>query len=377
MRQRWSPGPDSTFVAGRRRFALAVVREDQAMTRALRLARRGPAGPNPRVGCVVLDPDGLVIGEGWHEGAGTPHAEVVALAAAGPGARGGTVVVTLEPCAHHGRTGPCADALVAAGVRRVVYGCEDAHPVAAGGAVSLGSAGVDVAEVADPALQAAARALIERWTFALRHSRPFVTWKLATTLDGRSAARDGSSRWITGPLARADAHRLRSECDTVLVGTGTALADDPQLTVRDAAGHLAGRQPVRAVMGLRDVPASARLLDSDALTVRLRMRDPAAALEELWVAGSRHVLLEGGPTLAASFVAAGLVDEVIAYVAPALLGAGAPAIADVGVHSIADARLYEIVDASVVGTDVRLHLRPRVETLAAEDGAELQALADA
>ena len=261
-------------------------------------------------------------------------------------------------------------------MRRVVYGCEDVNPVAAGGAVSLGSAGVDVAEVANPALQAAARALIERWTFALRHSRPFVTWKLATTLDGRSAARDGSSRWITGPLARADAHRLRSECDTVLVGTGTALADDPQLTVRDAAGQLADRQPVRAVMGLRDVSASARLLDSDALTVRLRTRDPAAALEDLWVAGSRHVLLEGGPTLAASFVAAGLVDEVIAYVAPALLGAGAPAIADVGVHSIADARLYEIVDASVVGTDVRLHLRPRVETLAAEDGAELQALSD-
>lgn len=353
------------------------MREAEAMARALQLALRGVSGPNPRVGCVVLDRHGTIVGEGWHEGAGTAHAEVVALAAAGSAARGSTVVVTLEPCAHHGRTGPCADALVAAGVRRVVYGCDDANPVAAGGAAALDSAGVEVDQVADPALRVATGALVERWAFAFRHGRPFVTWKLATTLDGRSAARDGSSRWITGPLARADVHRLRSECDTVLVGTGTVLADDPQLTVRDATGQLSGRQPLRAVMGLRDVPAYARVLDADAPTKRLRNRDPASALADLWRAGSRHVLLEGGPTLAASFVKAGYVDEVVAYVAPALLGAGAPAIADLGVESIIDARRYELVDATVVGTDVRLVLRPEVKPRATTPGPDLRTISHA
>ena len=356
---------------------MVVVSDGQAMARALALARRGPSGPNPRVGCVVLDRSGVIVGAGWHEGVGTAHAEVVALGVAGERARGGTVVVTLEPCTHHGRTGPCVDALVAASVRRVVVGCADPNPVAAGGAAGLRAAGIDVAEVADPELQAAAGALVERWTFTLRHGRPFVTWKLATTLDGRSAARDGSSQWITGPAARADVHRLRAECDTVLVGSGTVLADDPQLTVRDPAGRLSRRQPTRAVMGLRVLPADARVLDADAPSVRLRTQDPMVALADLWLAGSRHVLLEGGPTLAASFVKAGYVDEVLAYVAPTLLGAGTPVIANLGVESIDDARRFGLVNATVIGSDVRLVLRPVVTSLADTPGPDLPAAAHA
>jgi diaminohydroxyphosphoribosylaminopyrimidine deaminase/5-amino-6-(5-phosphoribosylamino)uracil reductase len=338
---------------------MTIVSEAQAMARALVLARRGPTGENPRVGCVVLDRDGAIAGEGWHEGAGTAHAESVALAAAGDRARDGTAVVTLEPCAHDGRTGPCVQTLIDAAVGRVVYGLAEPNPVASGGAALLRSVGIDVAEIDDPTLRTAAVDLVRHWAFAVRSGRPFVTWKFATTLDGRSAARDGSSRWITGPAARADVHRLRAECDTVLVGTGTVLADDPQLTVREAAGPPPVRQPVRAVMGLRDLPPHARVLDDPSPGVLLRTRDPAEAVRVLWDRGARHILLEGGPTIAASFVAAGLVDEVIAYVAPAVLGAGPPAVADLGIDSIADAVRFELLDATVIGDDIRLTMRRR------------------
>jgi diaminohydroxyphosphoribosylaminopyrimidine deaminase / 5-amino-6-(5-phosphoribosylamino)uracil reductase len=329
---------------------MPVVSIDDAMRRALELAALGPTGPNPRVGCVVLDRVGRLAGAGWHQGAGTPHAEAVALEAAGPRAAGGTAVVTLEPCAHRGRTGPCTELLAGAGVVEVVYGHPDPNPLAAGGAGVLAAAGVTVSQIGDRALRAAAGRLIERWAAALALGRPYVTLKLAATLDGRAAAPDGSSQWITGPAARADGHRLRAEADTVLVGTGTAVADDPQLTVRDAAGGLAGRQPLRAVMGLRTLPPSPLL--------RLRTRDPATGLAELWDRGSRHVLLEGGPTLGAAFLVAGLVDEVVAYVAPALLGAGPPAVGDLGITTIGDARRFVLVDAEVVGGDVRFTMRP-------------------
>ena len=334
-----------------------VVSEERAMTRALVLARRGPTGVNPRVGCVVLESTGAIAGQGWHDGVGTAHAESVALASAGQRAVQGTAIITLEPCAHHGRTGPCVEELLDAGIARVVYGCRDPNPVAAGGAGRLAAAGVDVAEIADPTLRAAAIDLVARWAIALQLGRPFVTWKFAATLDGRSAALDGSSQWITGPSARADAHRLRAECDTVLVGTGTVLADDPCLTVRDASGQPAALQPVRVIMGLRDLPADARVLDAIAPSMRLATRDPAIGVAELWATGSRHVLLEGGPTLAAAFLRAGYVDEVISYVAPALLGAGPPAVADLGVTSIDDVRRFELVDTCVLGSDVRITMR--------------------
>ncbi|WP_209723057.1 bifunctional diaminohydroxyphosphoribosylaminopyrimidine deaminase/5-amino-6-(5-phosphoribosylamino)uracil reductase RibD [Marmoricola sp. OAE513] len=333
------------------------------MRRALELAATSgvPHGPNPRVGCVLLATDGSVIAEGFHRGAGTAHAEAAALAAAyelaGPeAARGATAVVTLEPCNHTGRTGPCARALVNAGVARVVFAQPDPNPLAAGGAATLREAGI---AVETGLLERESRRLNRAWTFALEHGRPFVTWKLAATLDGRSAAADGSSRWITGEEARRDVHRLRAECDAILVGTGTALTDDPALTVRDEVGELVGLQPLRVVVGERELPPGARLLDGSAETVHLQTRDVAGALAELHELGIQHVFLEGGPTLGAAFLAAGRVDEVVAYVAPKLLGSGRSAVADLGIESITGALELEVEDVTVLGHDVRFTGRPR------------------
>jgi diaminohydroxyphosphoribosylaminopyrimidine deaminase/5-amino-6-(5-phosphoribosylamino)uracil reductase len=311
---------------------------------------------------VLLAPDGTTVAEGFHRGAGTPHAEADALSRAGDGARGATAVVTLEPCNHTGRTGPCAQALVAAGVARVLYAQSDTNPLASGGARTLRAAGVDVE---GGLLAEEARALNRTWTFALEHQRPFVTWKFATTLDGRSAAADGTSRWVSSLPARRDTHRLRALCDTILVGTSTVLVDDPQLTVRDDLDRPLPRdhQLLRAVMGLREVPADRRVLDEAAETVVLRTRDPHQALATLFARGRQHVFLEGGPTLAAAFLTAGLVDEVVTYVAPMLLGAGRVAVADLGIGTITDALHLDLTDVTVLGdgpdTNVRLTMTPR------------------
>lgn len=334
--------------------ARAVTAAEQAaMWRALDIAGTPgvPLGPNPRVGCVLLDPAGAVLAEGYHHGAGTPHAEVEALSAAGASARGATAVVTLEPCAHTGRTGPCAQALVAAGVARVVFAQTDPNPVAAGGAEVLRAAGVDVVA---GLMAEEARALNRAWTFSVTHGRPWVTWKAAATLDGRVAAQDGTSRWITSAEARAEVHALRDEVDAVLVGTGTALQDDPHLTARRGDGSLRERQPLRVVMGRTALPATLRVLDEAAPTLVLPTRDPAEALAQLHDLEVRHVLLEGGPRLAGAFVRAGLVDRVVWYVAPALLGAGPAALADAGITTVSEALRLSVQDVVRVGPDVRI-----------------------
>ena len=326
------------------------------MRRALQLAASGPwPDPNPRVGCVLVAPDGTVVGEGFHHGAGTPHAEIEALSAAGDAARGATAFVTLEPCSHTGRTGPCSDALAGSGVARVVFAQSDPNPDASGGAERLHAAGV---QVTGGVLADEAAAINERWARTVALGRPLVTWKLATTLDGRSAAADGTSQWITGDAARADVHLLRATRDAVLVGTGTVLADDPRLTVRMPGGEPTPRQPLRAVMGERDVPDAARVRDAPGTLVHLATREPREALDLLWRRGVRDVWLEGGPTLPAAFLSAGLVDDVYAYVAPALLGAGHAAVADLGIRSIADVHRLDLVDVAVVGGDVRIHAVP-------------------
>jgi len=332
--------------------------ESAAMDRALALAgsvdlRRDP---NPRVGAVVLSSTGEVISDAAHRGAGHPHAEATAIQQAGPRAAGATLVVTLEPCNHIGRTGPCTELIRAAGIHRVVFAQRDPNPDAAGGAAALRAAGVDVEAGwrEDEAL-----ALNPHWTFAMVGQRPFVTWKLAATIDGRSAAADGTSRWITGPAARGDVQRLRAGCDTVLVGTGTVATDDPWLTVRHPSGQPLAResQPRRAVMGRRELDPRSRVFDLAADTVRLRTRQPEDALDSLFSLGSRHVWLEGGPTLSAAFVRAGLVDEVVAYVAPAMLGAGVAAVGDLGISNVSDALRFELDDVTRVGSDVRLTMR--------------------
>jgi diaminohydroxyphosphoribosylaminopyrimidine deaminase/5-amino-6-(5-phosphoribosylamino)uracil reductase len=337
--------------------------EQRAMRRALELAQTPgvPLGPNPRVGCVLLDDEGRTVAEGHHRGAGTPHAEADALARAGRAARGATAVVTLEPCNHTGRTGPCAQALVDAGVRRVVFAQADPNPAAAGGARTLERAGV---EVEHGLLEPEARALNRVWTIAVERGRPFVTWKFATTLDGRSAAADGTSRWVSSLAARRDTHRLRALCDVMLVGTGTVATDDPLLTVRDEHDRPLERQPLRVVMGERDLDPARRVFNADAETLHLRTRDPRAALCEIHARGRQHVFLEGGPTLAGAFLRAGLVDEVVAYVAPMLLGAGRSAVADLGITTIADALRPTVTDVTVLdGLDgeapnVRLTMTP-------------------
>lgn len=319
-------------------------------------AVRGSTSPNPPVGCAILDAGGELVGVGATEPPGGPHAEVVALRAAGVRAVGGTAVVTLEPCTHQGRTPPCTLALVAAGISTVYYAVEDPNPQAAGGAGRLREAGLTVhgGPLADRARAGPLRA----WLHFARTGRPHVTWKLATTLDGRVAAADGTSRWITSAASRADVHALRAKVDAVVVGTGTALADDPALTVRDADGRPAARQPLRVVVGRRALPPSARLLDGTAETLCLATHEPAAVLDALAGRGVVDVMLEGGPTLAGAFVSAALVDRVVAYVAPALLGSGPAALGDAGVTTIGGAVRLLVEDATVIGGDVRLSAVP-------------------
>jgi len=340
---------------------MATTAEVAAMRRALALAAspQVPHGPNPRVGAVLLDPRAGVVGEGYHAGAGSPHAEVVALAAAGARAAGATLVVTLEPCDHTGRTPPCTAAVLAAGVARVVYAAADAAPPAAGGGARLAAAGVDVES---GVLADEADALNPAFAFSARAARPYVTWKLAATLDGRVAAPDGTSRWLTGAPARADVHRLRASVDAVAVGTGTVVADDPALTVRGDDGTPASTQPLRVVIGTRSLPPGARVLDDQAATAVLATRDVTGALTQLRSQGVRHLLLEGGPTLAGAFVDARAVDRVVAYLAPGLLGAGSPALARPGVTTLAQTLRLRGGDVASVGDDVRWESYPDYAT---------------
>jgi diaminohydroxyphosphoribosylaminopyrimidine deaminase/5-amino-6-(5-phosphoribosylamino)uracil reductase len=336
-------GPEGTDLVGAMRRALAAS-----------VAVHGTTSPNPPVGAVVLDGSGAVVGVGATAPPGGPHAEVTALREAGARARGGTAVVTLEPCAHHGRTPPCTEALAAAGVARVVFAVRDPHPRAGGGGAVLRAGGVAVQEgvLADEV----ARGPLRAWLHAVRTGRPHVTWKLAATLDGRSAAADGTSRWITGAAARAEVHELRAAVDAIVVGTGTVLADDPSLTARLPDGSLRARSPLRVVVGHRDVPPGFALDAPDVL--HLRTRDPDVVLAALHARGVVDVLLEGGPRLAGAFVAAHRVDRVLAYLAPALLGAGAAALADAGVGTIADLARLQVDEVRRVGADVLVDARP-------------------
>jgi diaminohydroxyphosphoribosylaminopyrimidine deaminase/5-amino-6-(5-phosphoribosylamino)uracil reductase len=332
--------------------------ERAAMARARELGDSvlGSTSPNPPVGAVVLDAGGAVVGEGATSPPGGPHAEVVALARAGERARGGTAVVTLEPCAHTGRTGPCADALLAAGIARVVIAVPEPTELAGGGTARLRAGGVDVVD--GVGLAEAEDGALASWLTGVREHRPRVVWKVAATLDGRVAAADGTSRWITGPEARAEVHRLRAGCDAVLVGSGTALTDDPQLTVRDAEGRTAERQPLRVVVDRRGrLPATARVLDDAAATHVTAAATPRALLDELFARGIRRLLLEGGPTLAAAFLRDGLVDEIVMHLAPKLLGAGPALVGDLGIPTIAGALDLEVRDVTLLGRDVQVRLK--------------------
>jgi diaminohydroxyphosphoribosylaminopyrimidine deaminase/5-amino-6-(5-phosphoribosylamino)uracil reductase len=340
-------------------------RFEPAMRRALELAALGPlTGGNPQVGCVLLDADGVVVAEGWHRGAGTPHAEAAAIANAA-GRRFETAVVTLEPCAHHGRTGPCAEALIAAGARRVVIAVADPAE-GAGGAAVLRAAGV---EVLTGVLGDEGETLLTPWLTAVRRGRPWTIVKWAQSLDGRAAAADGSSQWITGPDARADVHRRRSEVDAVITGTGTVLADDPAYTARDAGGALLPHQPIPVVVGRRAVPPDARLRSHPAGLIEAGDAALDAVLADLHARGIRRVLVEAGPALTSAVLRDGLADELVVYVAPVLIGGQATSIGDLGIPSIEAAMRLTMTDLQQLGDDLAITLTPAPTTHPAEQGA--------
>lgn len=371
------------------------------MQRALELAARAlySTDPNPRVGCVLVR-DGAIVGEGWHELAGQPHAEAHALRAAGDRARGATAYVTLEPCSHHGRTPPCADALIAAGVARVVYACGDPFPlVNGGGAAKLRAAGIAVEE---GCLRAEAEALNPGFLARLRRGRPFVRVKLASSLDGRTALANGASRWITGEAARADVQRLRARSSAIVTGAATVLRDDPRLTVRDDSLALLGRRPLRVVLDPRGrVPPTAQLFreagpvlvvvaaaaarGASGSESRAAVGAESAGADALRAAGAEvvgvaapggafaptdvlallaarqanEVLVESGPRLAGAFLAAGCVDELVVYLAPHLLGPDAtPFAALPRIESMSERLQFALRDVETLGPDLRLTLVP-------------------
>ena len=333
---------------------------EDAMIRALELALMGPAkGVNPQVGAVILNSNGEVIGEGFHKGSGTPHAEVVALEAALSGSQklptGSVAVVTLEPCNHTGKTGPCAQALIEAGVSKVVFASSDPGEISSGGAKTLLAAGI---EVEAGVLEERANQQLRVWLTSNKNQRPFVTLKWASSLDGRAAAQDGTSKWISGAQSRADAHRRRSEVDAILVGTGTALIDDPELTARNADGSLQLSQPLRVVLGTRDLPSNLRVFNADAETRTIKTQSIHGALSELYEQGIKHVLVEGGPTLASRFVQMDLVDEYVLYLAPKLIGGDKLAIGSIDVPSIDKAKGLVFQEVSRLGEDVLVVAAP-------------------
>lgn len=328
-----------------------------AMQMALRAAEdvKGSTYPNPPVGAVILDAAGAVVGVGATQPVGGAHAEVMALAQAGAAAAGGTAVVTLEPCNHQGRTGPCVEALAAAGISTVVYAVADPNPQAAGGADRLRELGIGV--VGGVEAQAAQQGALREWLHKQRAGRPHITWKYGASVDGRSAANDGTSQWITGEQSRADVHRRRAVAEAIIVGTGTVFADDPRLTARTPDGELALRQPLRVVVGMREVSLDANVLNDDSHTMVIRTHDPYEVVAAL---GDRtDVILEGGPTLAGAFLRAGLVDRILAYLAPMVLGGNVSAVQDVGVNTLSQAAAWEYDQIERLGPDVLLSLIPR------------------
>lgn len=333
---------------------------EDAMNRALELALKGPVtGINPQVGAVILNAAGEVIGEGYHKGSGTDHAEVVALKAALVGENklepGATAVVSLEPCNHTGKTGPCAVALIEAGISKVVFASSDPGDQSSGGSETLRAAGV---EVESGILVERANQQSRVWLTAAKNKRPFVSLKWASSVDGRAAAQDGTSKWISGTESRADAHRRRSEVDAILIGTGTAIIDDPELTARKEDGSLYEHQPLRVVVGERELPSNLRLFNESAETLTMKTQSIHGALSELYEKGIKHVLVEGGPTLASRFVQLDLVDEFVIYLSPMLLGGDKLAIGSIDVPGIEKAKVLEFTEVTKLGSDIQVIARP-------------------
>ncbi len=307
-------------------------------------------GSNPIVGAVVLSPAGEIIGEGFHKSG--PHAEVIALEQAADLANGATLYVTLEPCNHQGKTGPCTEAIIKAGIAKVVYAVRDPNPLASGGAKALEAAEIEVVFIGEVSeIDYSNRA----WLYKIKNGRPYFIWKIATTLDGRTAAIDGSSKWITGPDSRAEVSKLRSESSAILVGTATALADNPNLIPRDIE-TTKETNPVRIVMGLREIPSEFNLHDDAAETVFLKSHDFSELLKLCADRDFNQVFVESGSELGTALLKAGLIDELVIFQAASLLGSGLSFVGDLGATNIKEKMEFVIRDVAQFGNDLKITL---------------------
>jgi len=325
-----------------------VLSADEAMARAIECATYGlgKTFPNPIVGAVITSATGEFISEGFHQG--DDHAEVIAIGAAKEIPAGSVIYVTLEPCNHHGKTPPCVDAIIASGIKKVVYAVADPNPVAAGGTERLQESEI---EVKSGIGEVQARLENRAWLTKIEKSRPRITWKIASTMDGKVAASDGSSKWITGEIARADVARIRSQADAIVTSTATVIADDPLLTSKGL-----GKNPVRIVMGITELASNSKILGTDAETVLIKSRDAQKLISLAKERGFNQILIESGPTLGTALLRADLVDEIILYQAPTFLGSGKASIGDLGIASISDRLDFEIADVEILGADLKITL---------------------
>ena len=323
-----------------------------AMQRAIALSEKGlgKCSPNPIVGALIIDASGKIVGEGFHDRmTSKDHAEVVAIRSAGDLAKGATIVVTLEPCNHTGSTGPCTQAIIDAGITTVVFAVKDPNAVAAGGADALRAAGI---KVVDGVMAKEASYANRAWLTKIEKSRPYFVWKVATTLDAKIAASDGTSKWISNEVSRNDVQRLRRESDAILVGTNTVILDNPHLIPR---GEFSGysRNPIRVIFGESDLPTDSKVFDNAAETVHVKSRDLSKLVAKLNEMDINQVFVEAGSKLASAMVAAGLMDELVIYQAPALLGSGKSFFADESKSSIEDQMRLQHVITEVLAGDVK------------------------
>ncbi len=322
---------------------------DDAYAHLYSLSRKGlgVSTPNPNVSAAIYGADQKLIADGFHDRTNSvDHAEVIALKKAGATARGATMVVSLEPCAHQGTTPPCTQAIIDAGIAKVVYAVADPNPLAAGGAQKLIDAGIVVEHHESAELEFVQRA----WLHKERTGRPLMVWKVATTLDSKVAASDGTSQWITGPKSREDVQALRAQSDAIVIGTNTALVDNPHLIPR---GHAA--RPVRVVCGEQVVPLTHRVFDGEARTVSVKSKSIPELIKVLTDEGFNQVLVEAGPTLGSALMASGKIDELIVYQAPKMLGAGKEFVSHLGISTLEDHIELELLSVTQLGGDIKSH----------------------
>jgi diaminohydroxyphosphoribosylaminopyrimidine deaminase/5-amino-6-(5-phosphoribosylamino)uracil reductase len=322
---------------------------DDAYAHLYSLSRKGMgvSTPNPNVSAAIYGADQKLIADGFHDRTNSvDHAEVIALKKAGAASRGATLVVSLEPCSHQGATPPCTQAIIDAGIAKVIYAVADPNPLAAGGAQKLMDAGIVVEHRESAELEFVQRA----WLHKERTGRPLMVWKVATTLDSKVAASDGTSQWITGPESREDVQALRAQSDAIVIGTNTALVDNPHLIPR---GHAA--RPVRIVCGEQVVPPTHRVFDDEARTILVKSKSIPELIKVLSDEGFNQVLVEAGPTLGSALMASGKIDELIVYQAPKMLGAGKEFVSHLGISTLEDHIELELLSVAQFGGDIKSH----------------------